>query len=61
MAKVLNLMLSSCRSCPYNVYDNSYHGYRCRRSDEIIVSEWMTVENGWPPIPDWCSLPDKKE
>lgn len=70
--KRINLVVESCKDCPYSEYDGNYNisrdsgydcghykaPYDCRIVDDsqIKKSSWNSNPEGWPEIPAWCPL-----
>lgn len=66
MSKKLEMTIYDCSWCPYHYFEESHFdldmfesdNFRCKKTGRIIISRNMLGQQGWPPVPDWCPLPD---
>lgn len=66
--KLINVKVyDTCAECPYCQYDPHYSrgkdsGYDCYNTDSFkrIIDDYEIDTNKykWPPIPEWCPLPN---
>lgn len=60
MKKLIHEVIeNTCKCCPY-IMDDGEWDYTCKLTGHIITNDLRLDKKGWPPIPDFCPLPEEE-
>lgn len=57
---IYEVIENTCEHCPYIMCDDEWDSYTCKLTGHIVTNERRLYRKGWPPIPDFCPLPEEE-